>query len=38
MREDPKVILLGEDIAGGAAIDHFSTDDAWGGVETIPST
>jgi acetoin:2,6-dichlorophenolindophenol oxidoreductase subunit beta len=32
MREDPKVILLGEDIAGGAAIDHFSNDDAWGGV------
>ncbi|MGH2615348.1 MAG: alpha-ketoacid dehydrogenase subunit beta [Thermomicrobiales bacterium] len=32
MREDPTVILLGEDIAGGAMIDHFSNDDAWGGV------
>src|SRR5918997_1930721 len=31
MREDPTVILLGEDIAGGAMIDHLVNDDAWGG-------
>lgn len=31
MREDPNVILLGEDIAGGAAIDHLIDQDAWGG-------
>jgi pyruvate/2-oxoglutarate/acetoin dehydrogenase E1 component len=32
MREDPTVILMGEDIAGGAEIDHLVNDDAWGGV------
>src|SRR5579884_1812888 len=32
MREDPTVILMGEDVAGGAAIDHLANDDAWGGV------
>jgi pyruvate dehydrogenase E1 component beta subunit len=32
LREDPTVILMGEDIAGGAAIDHLINDDAWGGV------
>lgn len=31
MREDPNVILLGEDIAGGAAVDHLIDEDAWGG-------
>src|SRR5918997_897294 len=31
MREDPTVVLLGEDIAGGAMIDHLVNDDAWGG-------
>jgi acetoin:2,6-dichlorophenolindophenol oxidoreductase subunit beta len=31
MREDPTVILLGEDIAGGATVDHLVNDDAWGG-------
>jgi pyruvate dehydrogenase E1 component beta subunit len=31
MREDPNVILLGEDIAGGAAVDHLIDQDAWGG-------
>ena len=31
MRENPDVILLGEDIAGGAEVDHLIDDDAWGG-------
>ena len=31
MREDPTVILMGEDVAGGAMIDHLINDDAWGG-------
>ncbi|MCA9860345.1 MAG: alpha-ketoacid dehydrogenase subunit beta [Thermomicrobiales bacterium] len=31
MREDPNVILLGEDIAGGADVDHLINEDAWGG-------
>jgi pyruvate/2-oxoglutarate/acetoin dehydrogenase E1 component len=31
MREDPTVVLLGEDIAGGAMIDHLINEDAWGG-------
>ena len=31
MREDAKVILMGEDIAGGAAVDHLINEDAWGG-------
>jgi pyruvate/2-oxoglutarate/acetoin dehydrogenase E1 component len=31
MREDPTVILMGEDVAGGANIDHLINDDAWGG-------
>ncbi|HQY29931.1 MAG TPA: alpha-ketoacid dehydrogenase subunit beta [Thermomicrobiales bacterium] len=31
MRNDSKVILLGEDIAGGAEIDHLVDDEAWGG-------
>jgi len=32
MRRDPRVLLMGEDVAGGAGIDHFRNDDAWGGV------
>jgi pyruvate/2-oxoglutarate/acetoin dehydrogenase E1 component len=32
MRRDPKVILMGEDIAGGANVEHLHGDDAWGGV------
>lgn len=31
MRADPTVILLGEDIAGGAGVDHLANEDAWGG-------
>jgi pyruvate/2-oxoglutarate/acetoin dehydrogenase E1 component len=31
MREDPTVILMGEDVAGGANIDHLINEDAWGG-------
>ncbi|MEZ4564575.1 MAG: alpha-ketoacid dehydrogenase subunit beta [Thermomicrobiales bacterium] len=31
MREDPTVVLMGEDIAGGAAVDHLINEDAWGG-------
>src|SRR3712207_735710 len=31
MREDPTVVLMGEDIAGGAMIDHLANEDAWGG-------
>ncbi|HWE60500.1 MAG TPA: alpha-ketoacid dehydrogenase subunit beta [Chloroflexota bacterium] len=32
MRQDPTVILMGEDVAGGANIDHLAHDEAWGGV------
>jgi acetoin:2,6-dichlorophenolindophenol oxidoreductase subunit beta len=31
LHEDPTVVLLGEDIAGGATVDHLINDDAWGG-------
>jgi acetoin:2,6-dichlorophenolindophenol oxidoreductase subunit beta len=31
MREDPRVVLMGEDIAGGAMVDHLVNEDAWGG-------
>lgn len=31
MREDPKVVLLGIDIAGGATVDHLEGEEAWGG-------
>ncbi|MDP9365542.1 MAG: alpha-ketoacid dehydrogenase subunit beta [Chloroflexota bacterium] len=31
MRADPTVVLMGEDIAGGAAVDHLANEDAWGG-------
>lgn len=32
MRRDPRVILMGEDVAGGANIVHLEEDEAWGGV------
>ncbi|MBU8853329.1 alpha-ketoacid dehydrogenase subunit beta [Priestia megaterium] len=32
MRKHENVILLGEDVAGGAEIDHLQDDEAWGGV------
>jgi pyruvate dehydrogenase E1 component beta subunit len=31
MREDPTVVLMGEDVAGGANVDHLIDQDAWGG-------
>ena len=31
MRRDPTVILLGEDVAGGAGLAHLKGEDAWGG-------
>ena len=32
MRADPKIVIMGEDIAGGAKMDHLEDDEAWGGV------
>ncbi|MEH7120137.1 alpha-ketoacid dehydrogenase subunit beta [Neobacillus vireti] len=32
MRKDENVILMGEDVAGGAQVDHLQDEDAWGGV------
>jgi len=32
MARDPDVILMGEDIAGGATVPGFEQEDAWGGV------
>ncbi|MFE4132586.1 alpha-ketoacid dehydrogenase subunit beta [Peribacillus sp. YIM B13482] len=32
MRKDENVILMGEDVAGGAEVDHLQDDEAWGGV------
>lgn len=32
MRRDPNVILMGEDVAGGAGVDHLQDNEAWGGV------
>ncbi|GAA3324476.1 hypothetical protein GCM10020331_052490 [Ectobacillus funiculus] len=32
MRKDENVILMGEDVAGGAQVDHLQDDEAWGGV------
>ncbi|MEH7292281.1 alpha-ketoacid dehydrogenase subunit beta [Priestia megaterium] len=32
MRKDENVVLLGEDVAGGAEIDHLQDNEAWGGV------
>ncbi|MDA7026658.1 alpha-ketoacid dehydrogenase subunit beta [Bacillus sp. CLL-7-23] len=32
MKKDDHVILVGEDVAGGADVDHLHDDEAWGGV------
>ncbi|WP_101845460.1 alpha-ketoacid dehydrogenase subunit beta [Halobacillus sp. Marseille-P3879] len=32
MKNDDNVILLGEDVAGGAEVDHLQDEEAWGGV------
>src|SRR6266487_4307285 len=32
MRHNPRVILMGVDVAGGATVDHLQDDEAWGGV------
>jgi acetoin:2,6-dichlorophenolindophenol oxidoreductase subunit beta len=32
MERDPRVLLMGEDVAGGATVPGFEQDDAWGGV------
>src|SRR5258708_20325117 len=32
MRRDPSVILMGEDVAGGATVAGFENEDSWGGV------
>src|SRR5437762_11980997 len=32
MERDPSVVLMGEDVAGGATVPGFEQDDAWGGV------
>ena len=32
MRRDTRVILMGEDVAGGATVSGFEGEDAWGGV------
>ncbi|WP_400162429.1 alpha-ketoacid dehydrogenase subunit beta [Brevibacillus sp. TJ4] len=32
MERDENVILMGEDVAGGAQVDHLQDDEAWGGV------
>ncbi|MCI1881482.1 MAG: alpha-ketoacid dehydrogenase subunit beta [Sporolactobacillus sp.] len=32
MRRDKNVILMGEDVAGGAKVDHLQDEGAWGGV------
>ena len=32
MKNDHNVILMGEDVAGGATVEHLKTDEAWGGV------
>ncbi|MBX6396340.1 MAG: alpha-ketoacid dehydrogenase subunit beta [Alicyclobacillaceae bacterium] len=32
MEADESVILMGEDVAGGAQVDHLQDDEAWGGV------
>ncbi|MFA4135809.1 MULTISPECIES: alpha-ketoacid dehydrogenase subunit beta [unclassified Brevibacillus] len=32
MRRDKNVILMGEDVAGGAQVDHLQDEEAWGGV------
>lgn len=37
MRKDEDVILMGEDVAGGADVDHLQDDEAWGGVMGVTS-
>ncbi len=32
MERDPTVVLIGEDVAGGATVPGFEQEDAWGGV------
>src|SRR5215471_15788604 len=32
MERDPRVVLMGEDVAGGATLPGFEWEDAWGGV------
>lgn len=32
MERDARVILMGEDVAGGATVEHLTNDEAWGGV------
>jgi acetoin:2,6-dichlorophenolindophenol oxidoreductase subunit beta len=32
MERDPSVVLMGEDVAGGATVPGFEHEDAWGGV------
>jgi pyruvate/2-oxoglutarate/acetoin dehydrogenase E1 component len=32
MQRDPTVLLMGEDVAGGATVPGFDQEDAWGGV------
>jgi pyruvate/2-oxoglutarate/acetoin dehydrogenase E1 component len=32
MERDPDVVLMGEDVAGGATVPGFEQEDAWGGV------
>ncbi|RYL93168.1 alpha-ketoacid dehydrogenase subunit beta [Sporolactobacillus sp. Y61] len=32
MRKDENVVLMGEDVAGGAEVDHLQDEGAWGGV------
>ncbi len=32
MERDPRVVLMGEDVAGGATVPGFEREDAWGGV------
>lgn len=32
MERDNKIILMGEDVAGGATVDHLQDEEAWGGV------
>lgn len=32
MRKDENVVLIGEDVAGGAEVDHLQDEGAWGGV------
>ncbi|GEL08174.1 alpha-ketoacid dehydrogenase subunit beta [Salisediminibacterium halotolerans] len=37
MRKDDNVILMGEDVAGGAEVDHLGDEEAWGGVMGVTS-